>query len=158
MKEFSILLRSAKLERQHLMQFWGGHQPLSKEYSQHILNPSDRTEILCLNPSRLRVYSDQCHYLCFISVDAFQKARRKHQYTPLKSCSVGGGGCRIHLLLLYRRVRTLPPTSVLYMTLNNLTVRWMWSNPALPSLPGPLWLGLVALDKCSIYGSNTTKP
>ena len=30
------------------------------------------------------------------------------------------------------------------------------SNPSLPSLPGPLWPGLVAPDKGPIYGLNIT--
>ena len=33
----------------------------------------------------------------------------------------------------------------------------MQSTPSLPSLPGPLWLGVVAPDKDPIYGSNRTK-
>ena len=32
------------------------------------------------------------------------------------------------------------------------------STPSLPSLPGPLWPGVVAPDKGSIYGLNRTKP
>ena len=55
----------------------------------------------------------------------------KYYYLPLKvllnsihSCPVG---CRIHLLHLCRRVRPPPPPpkSVLYMTLNNLMVRFL---------------------------------
>ena len=33
----------------------------------------------------------------------------------------------------------------------------MQSSPSLPSLPGPLWPGVVAPDKGSIYGLNRTK-
>ena len=33
----------------------------------------------------------------------------------------------------------------------------MWSTPSLPSLPGPLWPGVVAPDKGPIYGVNRTK-
>ena len=33
----------------------------------------------------------------------------------------------------------------------------MQSTPLLPSLPGPLWSGLVAPDKGPIYGLNRTK-
>ena len=33
----------------------------------------------------------------------------------------------------------------------------MWSTPLLPSLPGPLWPGVVAADKGPIYGLNRTK-
>ena len=34
----------------------------------------------------------------------------------------------------------------------------MQSNPSLPSLPGPLWPGMVAPDKGPFYGLNRTKP
>ena len=34
----------------------------------------------------------------------------------------------------------------------------MWSTPSLPSLPGSLWLGVVAPGKGPIYGLNRTKP
>ena len=34
----------------------------------------------------------------------------------------------------------------------------MRSTPLLPSLPGPLWPGVVAPDKGPIYGLNRTKP
>ena len=33
----------------------------------------------------------------------------------------------------------------------------MWSTPSLPLLPGPLWPGVVALDKGPVYGFNRTK-
>ena len=48
--------------------------------------------------------------------------------SPKMLCPVGWG-CRIHRLLLGRWVRTLPPTIVLDMTLNNLMVRYQqyWS-------------------------------
>ena len=57
---------------------------------------------------------------------------------------------------------TAPSTRVFDMTLNNLVVRFqkcwslgecMQSTPSMPSLPGPLWTGVVA----PIYGSNRTK-
>ena len=32
----------------------------------------------------------------------------------------------------------------------------MWSTPLLPSLPGPLWPGVVAPDKGPIYGLTRT--
>ena len=34
----------------------------------------------------------------------------------------------------------------------------MQSTPSLPSLPSPLWPGVVAPDKGPIYGLNRTKP
>ena len=33
----------------------------------------------------------------------------------------------------------------------------MPSTPSLPSLPGPLWPGVVVPDKCPIYGTNRIK-
>ena len=42
-----------------------------------------------------------------------------------------------------------------------LAVLELWgmrSTPSLPSLPGPLWPGVVAPDKGPIYGLNRTKP
>ena len=38
-----------------------------------------------------------------------------------------------------------------------LELRGMRSTPLLPSLPGPLWPGVVAPDKGPIYGLNRTK-
>ena len=32
----------------------------------------------------------------------------------------------------------------------------MWSTPLFPSLPGPIWPGVVAPDKGPIYGLNRT--
>ena len=37
-----------------------------------------------------------------------------------------------------------------------LELRGMRSTPSLPSLPGPLWPGVVAPDKGLIYGLNRT--
>ena len=34
----------------------------------------------------------------------------------------------------------------------------MQNTTSLPSLPGPLWPGVVAHDKCPTYGLNKTKP
>ena len=39
-----------------------------------------------------------------------------------------------------------------------LELRGMRSTPSLPSLPGPLLPGVLALDKSLIYGLNRTKP
>ena len=66
-------------------------------------------------------------------------------------CPVGWGW-RIHRLHLCKEVKKTP-TSVLNMTLNDLIVPemlelWgMWNDPSLPSLPGPLWYGVVAPDR-----------
>ena len=35
---------------------------------------------------------------------------------------------------------------------------WGMQSTSLPSLPGPLWPGVVAPDKGPIYGLNRTKP
>ena len=78
------------------------------------------------------------------------------------SCPVGWG-CRIHRLLLCRRVR--PPNECPeYDTKQSdwevpamLELWGMQSNPSLPSLPGPLWPGMKAPDKGPIYGLNRTK-
>ena len=56
--------------------------------------------------------------------------------------------CRIHRLHFYR----LPQTSVLDMTLNNLMVRGMQITPLSPSIPGPLWPGVVAPDSVLSMG------
>ena len=68
-------------------------------------------------------------------------------------------GCRIHWLHLCRGIGP-PPMSVLDMILNNLMVTvpvmlelWrMQSTSLLPSLPGPLWPGLVAPDRVLSMG------
>ena len=57
-----------------------------------------------------------------------------------------GRGCRIHQLLLCRGVRP-PPTSVQDMILNDLMVKFQKCTPSLPSLPGPLWPGVIAPDR-----------
>ena len=75
--------------------------------------------------------------------------------SPCKICPVSKGwGCKIHRLLLFRGV--IPhPMSAQYMTLNNLMgsapkMLEFWgirSTPSLPSFPGLLWPGMVALDR-----------
>ena len=69
-----------------------------------------------------------------------------------------GWGCRIHRLLLCRGVRPFP-TSVLYGTKQSdgevpamLELWGMRSTPSLPSLPGPLWPGVVAPDRALFMG------
>ena len=74
-------------------------------------------------------------------------------------------GCRIHQLLLWRGLRPSCPNKCPgYDTKQSdgevpvmLELWGMWSTPSLPSLPGPLWPGMVASDKGSIYGLNRTK-
>ena len=82
--------------------------------------------------------------------------------TPEIDCPVGWG-CRIHRLLLFRGVR--PPNEYLrYDTKQSdgevplmLELWGMQSTPSLPSLPSPLWPGVVAPDMGPIYGLNRTK-
>ena len=64
--------------------------------------------------------------------------------SPFIYCPVGWG-CRIRRLHLCRGVR--PPMSVLDMTLKNLMVSFQWCWIFGELLPGPLWLGMVALDR-----------
>ena len=76
-----------------------------------------------------------------------------------ESCPVGWG-CRIHRLLLCRGVR--PPQRVSCYDAKQsdgevpamLELWGVRSTPSLPSLPGPLWPGVVAPDKGPIYGLN----
>ena len=88
-----------------------------------------------------------------------------HKTRPIqtKICPVGWG-CRIHRLLLCRGV-TPPNECPGYDTKQSdgevpamLELWGIRSTPSLPSLPGPLWPGVVAPDKCPIYGLNRTKP
>ena len=79
-------------------------------------------------------------------------------------CPVGWG-CRIHRLLLCRGVRPSPNERPGYDTKQSdgevpamLELWGMRSTPSLPSLPGPLWPGVVAPDKGPIYGLNRTQP
>ena len=82
----------------------------------------------------------------------------------LENCPVGWG-CRIHWLLLCRGVRSPPNECPGYDTKQSdgeipamLELWGVRSTPSLPSLPGPLWPGVVAPDKGPIYGLNRTKP
>ena len=98
------------------------------------------------------------------SLGGLTRLQRSSRYIPQPQHYPLGWGCRIHRLLLCRGVRTPPTTSVLYMTLNNLMMRFQqwwsfreWEVPlSLPSLPGPLCPGVVAPDKGPIYGLNRT--
>ena len=75
----------------------------------------------------------------------------------LEHCPVGWGR-RIHRLLLCRGVRPPTPTSG-YDTKQSdgevtamLELWGMRSTPSLPSLPGPLWPGVVAPEKALSMG------
>ena len=72
-------------------------------------------------------------------------------------------GCRLHILHICRGVRLLKQV-FRYMTQNNLIVTqvilelWgMWSIPSFPSLPGPLWPGVVATDSILSMGKTEQK-
>ena len=63
-------------------------------------------------------------------------------------------GCRIHWLYLCRGGKTPPDECPRYDTKQSdgevpavLELWGMWSTPLLPSLPGPLWPGVVAPDR-----------
>ena len=79
------------------------------------------------------------------------------------SCPVSWG-CRIHWLQLCRGVR--PPIECPGYDIKQsdgevpvmLELWGIQSTPSLPSLPDPLWPGVVAPDKGPIYGLNRTKP
>ena len=68
-------------------------------------------------------------------------------------------GCRIHWLLLCRGVRPLSNKFPGYGTKQSdgevpvmLELWVMWSTPSLPSLPGPLRLGMIAPDRTLSMG------
>ena len=74
------------------------------------------------------------------------------------SCPVSWG-CRIHRLVLCRGVRPPPNEYPGYDTKQSdgevLAMLELWgmrSTPSLPSLPGPLWPGVVAPDKALSMG------
>ena len=75
-----------------------------------------------------------------------------------KDCPVGWG-CRIHQLLLCRGVRPPPNECPGYDTKQSdgevpamLELWGMRSTSSLPSLPGPLWPGVVAPDRALYIG------
>ena len=78
--------------------------------------------------------------------------------TQLYNCPVSWG-CRIHWLHLCRGVRPPPNECPGYNTKQSdgevPAVLELWgirSTPSLPSLPGPLWPGVVALDRALSMG------
>ena len=83
--------------------------------------------------------------------------------TKMKSNPVGWS-CKIHRLHLCRGVKLPPHESPRYnfkpsdSEASGMLELWgMWSTPSLPLLPGPLWPGMVAPEKGSIYESNRTR-
>ena len=85
-----------------------------------------------------------------------------------KICNVSSQvdwGCRIQWLLLFIGVRPHPQRESWICHKQSdgevpviLELWGLQSTPSLPSLPGSLCPGVVALDKGSIYGLNRTKP
>ena len=80
------------------------------------------------------------------------------QAVLIQLCPVGWS-CRIHRLLLCRGVRSPPNECPEYDTKQSdgevLAMLELWgmrSTPSLPSLPGPLWPGVVAPDKALSMG------
>ena len=74
-----------------------------------------------------------------------------------------GWDCRIHQLHLCSGVRPppheCPENDTKQLGGEVLVMLGLWgmrSTPSLPSLPGPLWPGVVAPDKGPIYGLNRT--
>ena len=103
-----------------------------------------------------------CCFLPFLSLVLSRQSGLLWSLTPL--CPIVYG-CRINRLLLCRGVRPLPNERPVYDTKQSngevpvmLTPRECGTTLSLPSLPGPLWLGVEAPDKGPIYGSNRTKP
>ena len=85
--------------------------------------------------------------------------------SPLNSLAQSAGAVEYTECHLSQRGKTLPLTSVLdYDTKQSdgevpavLELWRMRSTPSLPSLPGPLWPGVVAPDKVLSMGLNRTK-
>ena len=83
---------------------------------------------------------------------------RRNHLPSIFFCSVGWG-CRIHRLLLCRGVRPPPNECPGYDTKQSdgelpavLELWGMRRTPSLPSLPGPLWPGVVAPDRALSMG------
>ncbi len=105
------------------------------------------------------------HYNCNIYIYTYMYSHLWidfHRITTLH-CPVSWV-CRIHWLHLCRGVRP-PPLNECpgYDTKQSdgevpavLELWEMRSTPSLPSLPGPLWPGVVAPDRAPIYGLNRT--
>ena len=107
----------------------------------------------------LQIYFDGEYYYTLLLYIPEKQKRRNNSHTSsthvdlyyiphIFYCPVGWD-CRIHWLLLCRGVR--PPNGYGYDTKQSdgevpavLELWGMWSTPSLPSLPGPLWPGVVA--------------
>ena len=87
-------------------------------------------------------------FYCKIAFNKFQNHFQSNFFF-IMHCPVSWA-CRIHRLHLWRVGDKTPSISVLDITLNNLCwgssdagVLGIRSTPSLPSLPGPLWPGVV---------------
>ena len=107
-------------------------------------------------------YDNFCCVLYFFDFVIVFKFKNFNYFCEKFWCPVGWG-CRIHRLLLCRVVRPPPNECPGYDTKQSdgevpamLELWGMRSTPSLPSLPSPLWPGVVAPDKGPIYGLNRT--
>ena len=99
------------------------------------------------------------HYLMHFKVIPQTLKCFNHCYLTLIILCPVGWGCRIHWLLLCRGVRPRPNECPGYDTKQSdgevpaMLEPWgMRSTPSLPSLPGPLWPGVVASDRALSLG------
>ena len=88
----------------------------------------------------------------------YQQIYMLHRNVYTKYCPAGGG-CRLLRPLLCRGVRHLPNKGPGYDTEQSdgevpvmLELWGMPSTPSLPSLPAPLWHGVVAPDRALFIG------
>ena len=131
------------------------HKTEKPKQGRHKYTKNDLKSLILRSP-RKRIWWEMKVLECWIYLTTYVRI-------PL-TCPVGWG-CRIHWLLLCRRVRPPHPTSVLiYDTKQSdgevpiLLELWgRWSTPLLPLLPGLQWLRVEAPDKGPIYGLNRTK-
>ena len=108
----------------------------------------------------LEIYWDWINIISkYILVFTLSSTDRLFHFITSLRCPVGWG-CRIHRLLLCRGVRPHPQReSWIYDTKQSdgevpamLELWGMRSTPSLPSLPGPLWPGVVAPDRALSMG------
>ena len=102
------------------------------------------------------VYSEEWEYFCFFL----------HQFINflrIRVCPVGWG-CRTHWELFYRRRRLRPHECPAYDAKKSdgevrviLELQRRQCTPSLPSLPGPLWPGVVEPDKLLSVGQIELK-
>ena len=117
---------------------------------------SNLLEILSI---KIIQYSILCVRVVVVTLYDFYCSFIKVFFSPV------GWGYRIHRLLLCRLGKTLPHNGCPeYDTKQShgevpvmLELCGMWSTPSLPSLPGPLWSGVVAPDRVLSMGQIELK-